>query len=111
VTFDRNHRDNQLEVDNIQGDVLVGLQNDFEIFVGFAIADVAGFRTFLSVLTPRITTLRTTLEREFILKLRHDAASKEIFTFVRTNIGFTAAGLKALAQIMHDDNNFAATVA
>jgi galactose oxidase len=96
MAFDRNHGENQLDVDDIQGDILVGLQKDFEIFVGFAIADVTAFRTFLGVLTPRITTLRSTLEREFILKMRHNAASKEVFSFIGTNIGFTAAGLNAL---------------
>ena len=96
MTFDRNRGENQLDLDDIQGDVLVGLQKDFELFVGFSIADAAAFRTFLSILIPRITTLRTTLEREFILNMRHHAAQKEVFTFIGTNIGFTAAGLKAL---------------
>jgi len=96
MAFDRSLGENQLAVDDIQGDVLVGLQKDFQVFIGFAIADVTNFRNFLSVLAPRITTLRTTLEREFILSLRHDANSTEIFTFIGMNIGFTAAGLKAL---------------
>jgi galactose oxidase len=114
VAFDRNRGENQLDVDDIQGDILVGLQKDFELFVGFSIADAAAFRTFLSVLTPRITTLRTTLEREFILNMRHHAAQKEVFTFIGTNIGFTAAGLKALGIPDLDkirDNSFLAGLA
>src|SRR5580700_3845585 len=95
MAFDRNN-ENQLDVDNIQGDILIGLQKNYESFICFTIADVTSFRRFLAVLASRITTLRTTLEREFILDMRHTAQSAEIFTFVGTNIGFTAAGLRTL---------------
>jgi galactose oxidase len=96
VAFDRKIGENQIDVDNIQGDVLNGLQKDFELFVGFTIVDVSLFRVFLSGLAPRITTLRTTLEREFILDMRRAAASTEVFTFIGTNIAFTVFGFRAL---------------
>ena len=96
MTFDRNRGESQIDVDNIQGDVLIGLQKSFQSFIGFTIVDVPSFRAFISVLAPRITTLRLTLERELILDMRRAAGSSEVFTFVGTNIAFTASGLRAL---------------
>lgn len=46
MAFDRNLEE-QLELADIQGDVLIGLQKDAELFVGFVIADVAKFKRFL----------------------------------------------------------------
>lgn len=99
MAFDRSTGEPQLDVDEIQGDVLVGLQKDFQWFIGFAIADVPAFKAFLKTLAPRITTLRTVLEREFTIALQKRACHKghkEVFTFVGTNIAFTAAGLTEL---------------
>jgi hypothetical protein len=84
MTFDRNRGESQIDVDNIQGDVLIGLQKSFQSFIGFTIVDVPSFRAFISVLAPRITTLRLTLERELILDMRRAAGSSEVFTFVGT---------------------------
>ena len=44
MAFDRSQGENQLNVDEIQGDVLVGLQKDFEWLIGFSIADVPAFK-------------------------------------------------------------------
>jgi Dyp-type peroxidase family len=98
MAFDRSKGEPQLAVDEIQGDILIGLQKDFEWFIGFEITHVAGFKAFLKALTPRITTLRTVLEREFTIALQKckKEHKREVFTFVGTNIGFTAAGLREL---------------
>jgi hypothetical protein len=95
MAFDRNN-ENQLEVDDIQGDMLVGLQKDIESFTAFSIGDVPAFRRFLVQLAPRITTLHTTLERQFILDLQKQAGTKERFNFIGVNIGFTWEGLSML---------------
>jgi galactose oxidase len=96
MAFDRNNNENQLEVDEIQGDVLVGLQKDVESFAAFSIGDVPAFRRFLVLLAPRITTLRTTLERQFILDVQKEVGTKERFNFIGVNIGFTWEGLSKL---------------
>jgi Dyp-type peroxidase family len=96
MAYDRSKGETQLDVDQIQGDVLVGLQKDFQWFVGFTIADAVAFKTFLKLLAPKITTLRIVLEREFTLALQKAAGGTEVFTFVGINIAFTATGLAAL---------------
>jgi Dyp-type peroxidase family len=114
MAFDRSQGENQLNVDEIQGDVLVGLQKDFEWFIGFSIADVPAFKAFLKLLAPRITTLRTVLEREFTIDLQKLAGGQEVFTFVGINIAFTADGLGALGVPGADqitDSSFGAGLA
>jgi Dyp-type peroxidase family len=56
--IDRNSEE-QLNLDQIQGDILVGLQKDAEAFVGFAIDNVSRFKLFLRGL--RITTATDTI--------------------------------------------------
>jgi Dyp-type peroxidase family len=96
MAFDRSQGEVQLDVDEIQGDVLVGLQKDFERFIGFSICDVPAFKGFLKLLAPRITTLRLVLEREFTIALQKQTGGQETFTFIGTNIAFTAEGLTRL---------------
>jgi hypothetical protein len=114
MAFDRSSGEPQLDVNEIQGDVLIGLQKDFQWFIGFSIADVTGFKSFLKLLAPRITTLRLALERDFTIALQKQAGGKEVFTFVGTNIAFTAAGLTKLGAPgvagIHD-NSFRAGLA
>jgi Dyp-type peroxidase family len=96
MAYDRTQGEDQLDVDQIQGDILIGLQKDFEWFVGFSIADVAAFRHFLKILAPRLTTTRKVLEREFTIAQQKKLGIKQIFNFAGINVGFTAAGLTAL---------------
>lgn len=96
MAYDRKKGEDQLDVDQIQGDILIGLQKDFEWFVGFSIADMPAFRHFLKTLAPRLTTTRKVLEREFIIKQQKKVGTKQILNFSGINIGFTAAGLSAL---------------
>jgi Dyp-type peroxidase family len=96
MAYDRTKGEDQLDVDQIQGDILVGLQKDFQWFVGFSIADVASFRRSLKHLAPRLTTTRKVLEREFTIAQQKTLGSRQRLDFAGINIGFTAAGLAAL---------------
>ena len=96
MAYDRTNGEDVLALDQIQGDVLVGLQKDFERFVGFSIENVGDFKTFLISLAPLLTTAEKALEREFTIALQKSAGIKEIFNFRGINIAFTFDGLNAL---------------
>jgi Dyp-type peroxidase family len=99
MAFDRTKGEPQLALDEIQGDVLVGLQKDFEWFIGFNIepAQLAAFKLFLrDRLTPLITTMRQTLQHENqVNAVKHlkPLVKQEI---VSVNVGFSFKGLTAL---------------
>ncbi|MFI5059602.1 MAG: hypothetical protein ACHQLQ_15640 [Candidatus Acidiferrales bacterium] len=62
-----------IDLDQIQGDVLIGLQKLAEKFLFFQIKDVAGFKTLLrKQIAHRITITRTVQEREFHLRDHKD---------------------------------------
>ena len=64
MAYNRADGEDVLALDQIQGDVLVGLQKDFERFVGFSILDAGEFKKFLMALVPLLTTAEKALERE-----------------------------------------------
>lgn len=96
MAFDRSLGEDQLDLDQIQGDVLVGLQKDFEAFLGFHIAQIPPFKAALKKLAPEITTARKVFERELLLRLKKEAKSPIKFNFIGVNIGFTFDGLPLL---------------
>jgi hypothetical protein len=96
MAYNRANGEDVFALDQIQGDVLVGLQKDFERFVGFSILDVGEFKKFLMALVPLITTAEKALEREFTIALQKSSGVKEIFNFTGINIGFTFDGLNVL---------------
>src|SRR3954447_10377646 len=96
MAYNRANGEDVLALDQIQGDVLVGLQKDFERFVGFSILDVGEFKKFLMALVPLLTTAQKALEREFTIALQKSSGIKEIFNFTGINIGFTFNGLNVL---------------
>ena len=94
-----------LDLDDIQGDVIVGLQKRSERFVFFTIADVAGFkRAAKSHLPRRITSASLAREREVILRDRKlsragESAVREpapLPDFVGLNVAFTHFGISKL---------------
>ena len=78
-------------VDEIQGDVLVGLQKKAEIFIFFMIQDVARFRTSLKAAMGHITFLRKTAAYESATP-----GTPEKALVVKANIAFSHPGLKKL---------------
>lgn len=82
-----------IELDQIQGDVLIGLQKFAEQFLFFQIKDVAGFKALLRrKIAPRITTTRTVQEREFHLR-DHKTQGR---TNLLPNIGFLRSSIASL---------------
>ena len=84
----------QLELDQIQGDILVGLQKEAQLFVGFAIADVTKFKRFLS--TIHLTTGREALLAEDRINASRTNGAKGMLDIRGINIAFSAQGLKKL---------------
>lgn len=96
MAYDRNKGEDNLALDQIQGDVLVGLQKDYQRFIAFQIIDRVRFKQFLRNLAPIITTTQKVLEREFTIQLLKKNPNKEVFLFTGVNISFTFSGLVEL---------------
>lgn len=81
----------KVDLDEIQGDVLIGLQKRAEIFVFFTISDVAKFRTGLENALSHISFLRETAIYE---AAKPGTPGKQ--KVVKANIAFSHPGLKKL---------------
>src|SRR3954471_20821034 len=82
----------QIQLDDIQGDILVGLQKEAEMFVGFAIEDPIRFKRFLSSIY--LTTARETLVAEHRINMFRQNGGKGLLDIRGINIAFTFYGLK-----------------
>ena len=78
-----------IQEDDIQGDILVGLQKKAEIFIFFTISDSHLFKTGLKALLPRIATTKQTRLAE---------APPHPGDAVKVNIAFSAHGLQLLGH-------------
>jgi hypothetical protein len=86
-----------LDLHEIQGDVLIGLQKSFERFVFFRIAEVAEFKSVLRKrIAHRVTSTLTVKAREFELRDHKTNGGKEPLPLVGLNLGFTKTGIKKL---------------
>ena len=86
-----------IDLDQIQGDVLIGLQKFAEQFLFFQIKDVAGFKSLLRrKIAPRITTTRTVQEREFHLRDHKTQGKTNLLPNIGVNLSFTASGIGKL---------------
>jgi Dyp-type peroxidase family len=86
-----------LDLREIQGDILIGLQKKWERFVFFAINDAAAFKRMLrSAIAPRITTTELVHQREFLLQTRKAQGQTNLLPLTGVNIGFTQAGIQTL---------------
>jgi Dyp-type peroxidase family len=87
----------QLELHEIQGDVLIGLQKRWERFVFFSINNVLAFKTALrSAIAPRITTTLLVHQRELQIRHRQEQGHTDLLPLVGVNLGFTQAGIQTL---------------
>ena len=92
-----NAGDPVLRFDEIQGDVLIGLQKDFESFVFFTIKDVSAFKEAVRVsILPLLTSAADVRKREMQIEEARAAGLNTRFQFLGLNIGFTHRGLSAL---------------
>jgi Dyp-type peroxidase family len=99
VWSDQNSRDAelQLEIDDIQGDIVVGLQKNFEWFIFFNIIEPDSFRVFArKSLIPRISSAADVLQWELALQAGKKAGQTQKLPFVGVNLGFTKLGLDKL---------------
>ena len=86
-----------LDLHEIQGDVLIGLQKNFERFIFFKIVEVAEFKSALRRrIAHRITTSLTVKAREFQLRDHKTSGAKEPLPLVGLNLGFTNDGINKL---------------
>jgi len=87
-----------LDLDEIQGDVLIGLQKNFERFIFFEIKNVKAFKYALRhQIAPRITTTRTVHHRELELQEHKKQGDHTLLHLVGLNLGFTNNGILKLA--------------
>lgn len=86
-----------LDLDDIQGDVLVGLHKDAELFLFFAIADAAGFKSALrQQVIGRLTSTRRVIERGRVVQHRQPGRPGRRHPWEGLNLGFTHRGLTRL---------------
>jgi len=86
-----------IELDNIQGDVVIGLQKNAEYFVFFKITDSIAFRQAVRLhIVKRITSARLTHQRE--QSIADDRANGVHLgnPFIGLNLGFTQNGMTQL---------------
>src|SRR5215469_8895290 len=86
----------QLELDDIQGDMPVGMQKNAELFLFFKITDAPRFKAVMrQYIVGKVTNTRTTVERERIIEARK-AGRGLAGPWLGLNLGFTWEGLKQL---------------
>ncbi len=86
-----------LDLNEIQGDILLGLQKNAENFIFFKIGDVASFKGLLKGLVlQRITSAERVRQREFIVQRRKNWGGRTGEPFRGLNLGFTKDGLTQL---------------
>jgi Dyp-type peroxidase family len=99
VWSDQNSREAepQLDIDDIQGDILVGLQKDFEWFLFFRIVDLDKFQDFARKrLVPRVSSAADALQWESALQGGKKVGQTPKLPFLGLNLGFTKPGLDKL---------------
>jgi Dyp-type peroxidase family len=91
------HEDPLIRTGEIQGDILVGLQKDEEIFIFFKILNADKFKNILhSKIIDRITTTEAALARELQVKAYRKDGHRQRLSLIGINLGFTHAGLVVL---------------
>ena len=86
-----------LDLKEIQGDVLIGLQKNAENFIFFKIVDVASFKGLLKgVIFQRITNSELVREQEAIVQRHKNLRQRTGESFRGVNLGFTRDGLTRL---------------
>jgi Dyp-type peroxidase family len=87
-----------LDLSDIQGDVVLGLQKNYQRFIFFKIDDVGAFKANVrNGLLERITTSETVLERTAELAELKREHRHEILPLVGLNIAFAKSGIDKLA--------------
>jgi Dyp-type peroxidase family len=89
-----------LDLKEIQGDVLIGLQKNAENFIFFKIVDVASFKGLLkAVVLRRITNAERVKQQELSVQLPKNLRQRTGESFRGINLGFTRDGLTQLIGV------------
>ena len=89
----------RLDVNEIQGDLLVGMHKNAELFLFFKIADAARFKALArGYVVGRLTHLRTVQDREDNVEARRrgNGSRGGRMPWLGMNLGFTKEGLTQL---------------
>jgi Dyp-type peroxidase family len=87
----------ELELDDIQGDMLVGMQKNAELFVFFKITDVPRFKARAQEsIVGQATNARRALDRERIVRERKQHGAPPAGPLLGLNLGFTKDGMSQL---------------
>ena len=88
-----------LDLKDIQGDILIGLQKHAENFIFFKVVDVAAFKTLLKAYVIRRTTSSERTKQWELLIQRRKGLGQRIFgSFRGLNLGFTNDGMTQLIR-------------
>ena len=85
------------DVNDIQGDVLVGLIKKVERLLFFEITDPDAFRSFLKTL--QVTSMAECLGQKTTVAQRKDEGRDELIPTPGLNVAFTASGLRHLGAL------------
>ena len=86
-----------LDLDNIQGDTVVGLQKVVEYFIFYKILTVTSFRRLVkSHLVRRLTSARLAHDRDLVAARRQSPGVRASEMWIGVNLGFTNNGLTQL---------------
>jgi Dyp-type peroxidase family len=86
-----------MDIDDIQGDVLIGLQKNAESFVFFKIADCIAFRRSVRLdIISRVTNARLAQRRDDGVARYREIGQRTGDPFLGLNLGFTRDGLARL---------------
>ena len=87
----------QLELDDIQGDMPVGMQKNAELFLFFKITNAPRFKGLMRQhIVGQVTNARTTVERERIIESQKQGRPGSVGPWLGLNLGFTWEGLNQL---------------
>jgi len=89
--------DPKLDLHEIQGDVLIGLQKNFENFIFFKIVDVAAFKAaMMQRVIGQITTTKQVRQRDVLNEQRRRLGGRTNEPWLGLNVSFTKDGLTKL---------------
>jgi len=87
----------ELNFEEIQGDVLIGMQKNAELFMFFKISDVTRFKAQIKeYIVHRVTSTRTALERDRQVYETSRQGGAKTQAWLGLNLGFTKDGLTQL---------------
>jgi Dyp-type peroxidase family len=87
----------RLDLNVIQGDLLIGMHKNAEVFMFFKIADAAGFKAQTKeYVVGRVTSARTAQERDRRVDERRRQQEASTEAWLGLNLGFTKDGLTQL---------------